>query len=281
MPAVAPPLSRTFASTTTVHPTALVHPAASLGAHVDIGPYAIVEADVRIGDRTQILASAYVAAGTDIGPDCEIHMGAILGHTPQIRGFRGPTGGLIIGRRNVIREYSVIESGQRPGRATVLGSDNYLLGRCNVGHDCQIGDGVTIASGALLAGCVTLGDGVFVSGNAGIHQHVKVGALSMIAGQARVTKDVLPFVLVAGNSNVRGLNVVGMRRAGMTAAQRQHVRRAYTILFRSGLNVSQAVARLRDAAANDEVRVWLEFIAASTRGLCASRRSSRPWPTSS
>ena len=258
-----------------VHATAIVDPTANLCEGVEIGPYAIVEAHARIGARTQVLASAYVAAGTDIGSDCEVHMGAILGHTPQIRGHRGPFGKLVIGDRTIIREYATVHRGRAPGGDTTIGSDNFLLGACHVGHDCRIGDGTTIATGALLAGCVTVGDRAFISGHVAIHQHVRIGALSMIRGMSGVGKDVLPFVIIAGVSDVAGINVVGMRRAGMSAEQRLNVRRAYGVLFRSGTNVSQGLERLRELPPNDEVGAWVSFAAASTRGLCRPRSGAR------
>jgi UDP-N-acetylglucosamine acyltransferase len=182
---------------------------------------------------------------------------------------------LRIGARNVIREHVTIHRAALHGAETVIGSDNFLMAGCHVGHDCQVGNGTTIANGSLLAGRVTLADGAFVSGNVGIHQHVEIGTLSMIGGQSRVSKDVLPFVLVAGNSEVRGLNVVGMRRGNMSAEQRQNVRRAYAVLYRSGLNVTQATAALREMSPNSEIDAWLAFIEKSTRGLCHARRLRR------
>ena len=255
-----------------IHPTAVVDPTAELGVDIEIGHHAVVQSGARIGDRTRILASAFVASACVIGPDCDIHMGAILGDTAQIRGLQGPGGRLEIGARNVVREHVTIHRARRPGDRTVLGSDNFLLAGSHVAHDCRIGNGTTIANGALLAGCVTLGDGAFVSGNVVVHQHVQVGALAMIGGQARVAKDVPPFVLVVGDSEVCGINVVGMRRAGMSAAERQNVKRAYAVLYRSGLNVSQAVTRLHALPASAEIDAWLTFIEHATRGLCAARK---------
>ena len=252
-----------------IDPTALVDPGAVLGPGVEIGPFAIIEGGARIGERARIMARAYVAGATDLGPDCEVHMGAVLGHSAQIRGHAGPGGGLTIGPRTIIREHVTIHRSSLPGRHTVIGADCFLLAACHVAHDCSIGDGVTIANGALLAGFVTLGDAAFVSGNIGIHQDVRVGALAMIGGQARVLgKDVPPFMLVARDSRVRGLNVVGMRRAGVTSRARRAVREAYGILYRSGLNVSHALAQLRELPDTREVRMIVDFIEGSTRGLC-------------
>lgn len=253
------------------HPTAIVGPDVELGANVEIGPYAVVESGARIGDRTAILAGAYVASVCEIGPDCEIHVGAVVGGAAQVRGARGRGGRVEIGARTVIREHVTIHRALHDEGRTVIGRDSLLLANSHVAHDCRVGLGVTMANGALLAGDVAVGDGAFLSGNVVVHQHVRIGRLTMIAGQARVTKDVPPFVLVIGDSKVCGLNVVGMRRAGMSAAQRRNASRAYAVFYRSGLNVSQATARLRSLPANTESEAWLDFVATSRRGLCGAR----------
>lgn len=254
-----------------IHPTAVVDRTAVLGADVFIGPYAIVEAGARIGDRTRIVASALVAEQAEIGPDCELHFGAAVGLPAQMRGAHS-AGATIVGPRTIIREHATVHRASREGGATVLGADNYLMACCHVAHDCRTGAGVTIANGALLAGCVTLGDRVFVSGNAAIHQFVRIGELAMIGGLSRVSKDVPPYVLVAGDSKVCGVNVIGMRRASMTAEDRRAVRRAYGILYRSGLATSRAVERLRNEKPSPVVDAFVQFMATSTRGLCAPRR---------
>jgi UDP-N-acetylglucosamine acyltransferase len=234
----------------------------------------VIEPGARIGDRTCVLASAYVASPCEIGADCEIHMGAVIGNRAQIRGLAADGGRVEIGPRSVIREHVTIHRAERGGDRTVIGMDTLLLAGCHVAHDCQIGQGATIANGALLAGHVTVGDGAFISGNVLIHQNVRIGALAMIRGQARVVKDVPPHTLVIGESRVCGLNVVGMRRAGLSPAQRLNVKRVYAVVYRSRLNVSQAVERLRTLDPNDELIEWLTFIESSTRGLCAARHVS-------
>lgn len=259
-----------------VHPTAIVDSAAELGDDVEIGPYAVVESGARIADRARIMAFTYVASACDIGPDCEIHVGAVLGGAPQVRNVHGSGGRLEIGARTVIREGVTIHRALRPGDATVIGRDVLLLAGSHVAHDCRIGDGATIANGALLAGDVTIGEGAFLSGNVLVHQHVRIGPLAMISGQARVLKDVPPFAIVAGSSKVCGLNVVGMRRAGMSREQRGNASSAYALVYRSGLNVSQATARLRELPASAERDAWLAFIEASTRGLCGARHRHAP-----
>lgn len=259
-----------------VHPTAIVDRTAELGIDVEIGPYVVIEAGARIADRTRIMAFAYLASACDIGPDCEIHVGAVLGGAPQVRDVRGPGGRIEVGARTVIREGVTIHRALHAGDATVIGSDVLLLAGSHVAHDCRIGDGATIANGALLAGNVIVGNGAFLSGNVLVHQHVRIGALAMISGQARLGKDVPPFTVVIAKSRVCGLNVVGMRRAGMSREQRANAARAYGVVYRSGLNVSQAAARLRELPANAECDAWLAFIETSTRGLCGARRRNAP-----
>jgi len=258
-----------------IHPTAIVDRAAELGVDVEIGPYAVVEAGVRIGDRTRVMASAFITGDTDIAGDCEVHIGAVVGHTPQIRDLRGPYGSLVIGPRTVVREHVTIHRASREGAVTVVGADNFLMAACHVAHDCRLGSDVTIANGALLAGCVTLGDRVFLSGNVVVHQHVRIGDLAMVGRMARVGKDVPPFMLVVGTNTIGGLNVIGMRRAGMSPEARQTVRRAYAILYRSGLSVSHAVDHLRQEPASPEVDALVAFIGASQRGVCGGRARGR------
>jgi UDP-N-acetylglucosamine acyltransferase len=257
-----------------VHPTAIVGRDVELGTDVDIGPYAVIESGARIGDRTRIMTFAYVSAACDIGPDCEIHVGAVLGGPPQVRGASDRGGRLAIGARTIVREGVTVHRALRPEDRTVLGSGCLLLAGSHVAHDCRVGDGATLANGVLLAGHVSIDAGAFLSGNVVVHQYVRIGQLTMIAGQARVSKDVPPFVLVIGDSKVCGVNVVGMRRAGMSAPQRRNASRAYAAVYRSGLNVSQAVAHLRTMPPDAERDAWLAFIDASTRGLCGARRRS-------
>jgi len=258
------------------HPTAIIDPQATLGDQVEVGPYAIIEGPVRLADRTRVMARAHLSGDLEVGPDCEIHMGAVLGHLPQDRSLEGEGGGVTIGARNIIREYVTIHRACEAGRRTTLGDENFVLAASHIGHDCKVGQLNTIANGALLAGHVTVGDRTFISGNVVIHQFVSIGNLAMLGGQARVSKDVPPFMTVEGNSRIRGLNIVGMRRAGMTTEQRHRVKEAFWILYRSGLNVPNAVARLGQLEPSPEVQAILDFIEGSERGLCSARRSLRP-----
>jgi UDP-N-acetylglucosamine acyltransferase len=264
----------TPASLVRIHPTARVDPMAVLGAGVEVAPYAIVEAGARIGNGTVIMAHAFISGSTDIGPDAEIHIGAILGHTPQIRGFSGG-GSLRLGARTIVREHATVHRASVAGAETVIGADVMLLANSHVAHDCHVGNGVTIANGALLAGFVTLGDRAFISGNVVVHQHVRIGELAIVGGNARVSKDVPPFMMAVGDTRVRGLNVVGMRRASMSPEARQRVRTAYGLLYRSGLNIRDAVARLRELPPSAEIDAITRFVETSVRGVCGGPRRRR------
>jgi UDP-N-acetylglucosamine acyltransferase len=261
-----------FRSAARIHATAVVDPRAELGTDVEIGPYVVIEAGARVGDHTRIMASAYVSAACEIGPCCEIHVGAVLGSDAQVRGARGTGGRLEIGARTVIREYVTVHRALHAGDRTIIAADCLLLAGSHVAHDSWVRDAATIANGAQLAGHVIVGEGAFLSANVLVHQHVQIGRLAMVSGQARVLKDVPPFAVVVGDSKVCGLNVVGMRRAGMSAGQRRNAARAYAAVYRSGLNVSQATARLRALPRNAESDAWVAFIEGATRGLCSARR---------
>lgn len=264
----------------TLHASAIVDPEATLGVDVDIGPYAVVRAGAIIGDRTRLMPYVCIEAGCRIGPDCQVFTSAVLGHSAQKRGLVERPGELEIGARCIIREHVTVHAAAEPDGCTVIGDDVYLMAGSHVAHDCSIGDGVTIANGALIAGHATVGDHAFVSGNVVVHQYVHVGTLAMISGQARVAKDVPPFMVVAGDSRVRGVNLIGLRRHGLSPAARRTIRTAHRILYRSGLNVSQATDRLRQLEPTPETDRILEFIARSTRGLCGGgpARRVRAWP---
>jgi UDP-N-acetylglucosamine acyltransferase len=255
---------------TTIHPTAIVDSGATLGEDVDVGPFAIIEAGANVGDRTRIFSSAYIAGGCEIGADCEIHVGTVIGGPAQMRIMHGPGGRISIGDHTILREHVTVHRSIHEDGVTRVGSRCFLLVNSHVAHDCVVGDDVTLANGALLAGHVTVGDRTFISGNAGVHQFVRVGRLVMIGGASRVAKDVLPFTLVVNDSEVYGLNVVGMRRAGLTEEQRAEIKRAYRTIYRSGLNVSSALDVLRTNGLSPLVRELIEFAEGSTRGLCAA-----------
>ena len=217
-----------------IHPTAIISPQADLDPSVDIGPYVVIDGTVRVGRGTRILAHAVLTGWTEIGEENEIHMGAVIGHVPQDVSYAGAKSFLRIGHRNIIREHSQIHRGTQPESATIIGNDNYLMQHAHVAHNCRLGNQTIIAGGALLAGYVDVADRAFVSGNCVVHQFVKIGTLALLRGLSRTSRDVPPFCIMDGTHTVRGLNVVGLRRAGFSRERITALRRAFAALSASG-----------------------------------------------
>ncbi len=252
-----------------IHPTAIVHPEAKIGDDVEVGPYVVIGEHVEIGDGTTILHGAHLTGWTTIGRENTIHIGAILGHDPQDVAFKKDTRSyLVIGDRNVIREYATIHRGTKPESKTVIGDDNLLMGLCHIAHNCEIGNGVVIGNGTLLAGYVAVEDKAFISGNCGIHQFVRIGTLAMIGGLAMVTVDVPPYVLVdCETSTVGSVNQVGLGRSGLSGSVRQEIRDAFRYLYRRGLNTTQALEEIEKRYNSPEIKQLVHFIRHSKRGI--------------
>ena len=228
-----------------------------------IGPYAIVDSDVSIGLRTEIRAHAVVKRYTTLGADNQVHEGAVLGGEPQDVSFKGEPSRLRIGDRNRIRE-GVTVNRAGGGRETVIGSDCFLMAQAHVGHDDRLGDGVILGNNVLLAGHVEIGDRAFLSGGAGVHQFCRIGRLAMIGGMSKIVQDCLPFVITDGSpGRARGLNVVGLRRAGFAAAQVRALKEGYRLLLRSSLPLAEALERM--AAVGDPLVDELAAFARSAR----------------
>ena len=250
-----------------IHPTALVDPRAEIDPTVDIGPYVVIDGPVHIGARTRVMAHAFLTADTHIGVDNVIHPGAVIGHAPQDLSYRDAPTGVRIGDRNVVREHAEIHRGTQADTHTILGNDIYLMSHSHVAHNCWIDDRVIVASGALLAGHVTVGEGAFISGNCAVHQHVRVGRLAIMRGLGRASKDVVPFAVLDGTNVVRGINRVGLRRAGLSGAAIRDLGRAFHTLFRVRTNLTQAMALLEVGPRSPEVDELLAFIRSSKRGV--------------
>lgn len=255
-----------------VHPTAIVHPEARMGAGVRVDAYAVIEADVQVGEGSAIGAHAILHGGCRIGRNVQVAPHAVLGGAPQILGFQDRPSLVTIGDRSVVREYVTVHRSSREGGETRVGRDCFLMALCHVGHDCQLGDGVVLASYAGLSGHVEVGDRAVVGGQAGLHQFVRVGRLAMVGAASAVSKDVPPYVLATGNPcRARGLNVVGLRRANVAAEDRKALRKAYRVLYRSGLNTRQALAALRERMPErEDVAHLIAFVESSRRGITAS-----------
>jgi UDP-N-acetylglucosamine acyltransferase len=254
-----------------LHPTAVVAEGARLGSDVRLGPYAVVEEDTAIGDRCEIRAHATVKRYTSLGADNVVHEGAVLGGEPQDVAFTGDRSELRIGAGNRIREGVTIHRGGKSGSATVVGSECFLMAYAHVAHDDAIGDRVILANNVALAGHVTIGERAFLSGGVVVHQFCRIGRLAMIGGNSKVVQDCLPFVTTDGvPARARGLNVVGLRRAGFAASQVRVLQEGFRLLFRSGLRLESALDRL--AALQDPFADELgAFIRASKRGFAHAR----------
>ena len=255
-----------------IHTTAIVSAEAVVDPSAEIGPYVVIEGPARIGAGTRIMAHAAFRDATTLGARNVVHPGVVLGGEPQDLAFRGAETFLTIGDDNVFREHAQAHRGTVPGTATVIGNGNYFMQNSHVAHNCRIGDHTIVAGGALLAGHVELADRAFVSGNCVVHQHVRIGTLALMRGLSRTSRDVPPYCVVDGTHTVRGINVVGLRRAGFTAPRIAAIRRAVTMLFARPVHLGRALARLEGEATTDDVRHLIAFIRASRRGVCVAPR---------
>lgn len=259
---------------TDIHATALVDPGARVGAGSRIGPYAIVESDVVLGPETEVRAHAVLKRFTTLGHGNVVHEGAVLGGEPQDLSFPGGPSQLRIGDRNRIREGVTIHRANRPENTTTVGSDCFLLAYAHVAHDCHLGDRVIMANNVTLAGHVEIGTGAFLSGGVGVHQFCRVGRLAMVGGHSKIVQDCLPFVITDGApARARGLNVVGLRRAGWTPAQIRTLREAYRLLLRSNLALDEAVARIAQLA-DPQADELATFARSAKRGFHHDRRAA-------
>jgi UDP-N-acetylglucosamine acyltransferase len=264
--------------TTSVHPSAVIHPSAELGEGVEVGPYVVIEERERIGEGSRLLAHAFVGRNTVLGKENVLHVGAVLGHAPQDLSTTGDEDArLVAGDRNTFREYTTLHRGSRDGTETSLGDDNFIMSTAHVAHDCKLGSRVIMASGALLAGHVTIEDRAFISGNAAIHQFCRIGTMAMVSGLSRVSKDVHPYLLLKGDSLIYGVNSVGLQRAGLSEQQRNAVRRAYKILYRKGLRLDAALRRIEESLSDSpHARHFVEFVRGSQRGISPHHRRGAP-----
>ena len=252
------------------HPTAVIHPDAILAADVAVGPFAVIEGAARIGAGCTIQAHAIIGAHVVMGERNTIGYGAIIGGDPQDFAFQAAVKSEVrIGSDNRIREYCTIHRGSTEGSATVVGDHCFLMAGAHLAHNCQIGDHVVIANNALLAGHVTVGDRVFIGGGCVFHQHMRIGRLAMCQGLSGFGKDIPPFTTAAEINGIAGLNVVGLRRAGFTAEQRTEIKAAFALLYRSRMNVAQALASARAQQWGEAAQGFWAFVAAAKkRGLC-------------
>src|SRR5579885_1189416 len=249
--------------------SARVHPDAVIGPGVRIGEFCIVESDVAIGAQCVLEPYVYIKRWTTLGGRNEISAGTVLGTDPLDKNFTGERSYLRIGSGNKIREHYTISRGTAPESVTELGDGNYIMTSGHIAHNCKIGNRTVIASCALIAGYVEVEDQAFISGGVVVHQFSKIGRLAMIGGITKVNKDVPPYFLY-GDTYVtpKGLNLVGLRRAGFQAAEIAALKAAYKILYRSNLTLTDALGRIEAEVNTEHARHLVAFIRSSKRGIC-------------
>lgn len=255
-----------------IHPTAIVHPKAHVHSSVRIGPYAVIDGDVEIDADCVIGPHAYLTGHTKIGRKNRFHASCVIGDEPQDHKYRGEPTKLRIGDENVFREHVTVHRSNKLEEDTVIGSHNLLMAGSHVGHNVVIGDHVILANAALLAGHVNVADRVFISGSCLVHQFVRIGPYAMMQGGAGISKDLPPYAIAAGENEICGLNVVGLRRNGFSAEARLELRELYRKLFRSGVPLGKALAEVLAEPHGPEARLFLDFIRTSKRGVCSHGR---------
>lgn len=257
-----------------IHPLANVSPDARLGVGVSIGAFASVEAGVELGDHCIVASGAVLKSGVRAGAHNEFCEHAVIGGAPQHAGRPQHIGTVVIGDKNVFREYVTIHRALKPETATTVGDGNYVMASVHFGHDCTVGNNAIFANSALLGGHVSVADRAFVSGAVAVHQFCRIGRLAMVGGHARVVQDVPPFMLLDGQSGcIVGLNVVGLRRAGYSPEDVTALKAAYRIVYRRGLPWKEVLDTLRAEFSSGPVLQLLEFLSGGTRGFAQERRA--------
>jgi UDP-N-acetylglucosamine acyltransferase len=260
-----------------IHPTAVIASDVEIAPDVQIGPYVIIEGQVRIGPGCVIESHACLSGPLTMGRDNFVGHGAVLGKSPQHKGYRGEATSLRIGNENVFREHVTVHRGTLQGTSeTWIGDGNLLMIGAHVGHDARLGNGCTLVNGALVAGHCILSDHCILSGHAAVQQRVRIGRLAMLSGLGSTSKDIPPFVLQQGYNCVTGLNTIGLRRAGLTSEAIAALREAFRILYKEGRSQTSALDLIEaDLGTFPEVREFVTFIRETTLGINPARSGER------
>ncbi len=258
-----------IAASARIHPTAVIDPDAELADGVQVGPHAVVEGPVKIGPNCIVRAHATLIGPMTIGQGNDVGYGAVLGDRPQHIAYTGKEETRTeIGDFNIFRESVTVHRGTTATGITILGSHNFLMVNSHVGHDCRVGNHIMLANGALIAGHCEVQDRAFVSGNGGVHQFCRIGRLGFLSGNSSLTKDLLPFMIMAGRDQVVGINKVGLQRSGFDMADLRVVRQAFRILFREKLLQKRAIEKMEQEVGDHPLVVeLLQFIRSSIRGF--------------
>ena len=257
-----------------IHETAVVYPGARIGKNVEIGPYSVIGENVEIGEGTVIGPHVVITGWTSIGRDCKIYQFASIGEEPQDLKFAGEKSYVFIGDRTKIREGATVHRATGEGEETRIGNDCLLMAYTHVAHNCVLGNNIIMSNASMLAGHVVVEDRVVIGGITGVHQFVKIGRNAMIGGTSKLVQDVVPYTIVDGHpAKVVGLNSVGISRAGIPVESRRNIKKAYKILYRSGLSLAQAIAVIeQEVDSCEEVEHFLRFLRNAERGICRGRR---------
>jgi UDP-N-acetylglucosamine acyltransferase len=252
-----------------IHPTAVIHPKAKVDSTVTIGPYTVIDESVEIGPRCILGPHVYITGVTTIGAENQFHAGCVIGDAPQDLKYDGSPTMLRIGDKNLFREHCTVQRATKPGEETVIGSGNFITHHSHVAHNCVLGNHILLGGGAILAGHVTVQDRAFISGNCLVHQFTRIGTLALMQGGAAISQDLPPFTIAMGVNTICGLNIIGLRRAGFTPAERLQLKTAYHALFRSGQNRRAAVAAAEAEYSAGPARTLVDFVATTKRGVCS------------
>jgi len=257
-----------------IHRTALIDKNAEIGEANTIGPYVVLEGHVKIGDNNTIGPGTIITGNTVIGSENFIHGHVYIGNTPQDISYNGSDTKVIIGNKNILREFTNIHRGTKKGTATVIGDNNYFMVSSHIAHNCKIGNNIFMVNGASLGGYCEVHDYAFLSAYVIVHQFVRVGSYSICGILTKVTQDILPFMMIDGNpARVIGLNLIGLKRNGFSAERRQVIKKAYTLIYRSGLCIKKSLAELKrylndpSESQSEDLQVLIDFIENSQRGL--------------
>lgn len=252
-----------------IHPTAVIHPQAKLDPSVEVGPHAVIDAGVEMGAGCIVGPHVYLTGVTKIGANNRFHASCVIGDAPQDLKYKGKPTCLVIGDRNVFREHVTVNCSTTAEHATVVGSDNFFMAGAHVAHNCVVGNHVIMTNTSMLGGHAVVQDRAFISGSCLVHQFCRVGTLAIMQGGSGISKDLPPYTVAKGNNGICGLNVVGLRRAGFSAADRMELKKLYQFLFRSGKRLHDAVTEAQKAFSSPGAKVMLDFVATGKRGVCA------------
>jgi UDP-N-acetylglucosamine acyltransferase len=252
-----------------IHKTAVIHPKAKLDASVRVGPFAVIDESVELGANCVVGPHVYLTGETKIGAKNIFHAGCVIGDAPQDLKYKNEPTRLRIGDGNVFREHVTIHRSTILDGETIIGSNNFFMANSHVAHNCVIGNHVILANGALLGGHAIVQDRAFISGNCLVHQFCRVGTLAMMQGGSVISKDLPPFCIALRTNEMCGLNIVGLRRANVSANERMELKKIYHLLFRGGKNLRIALAEAQKIFSGAPAKILLEFVAGTKRGVSA------------